>query len=226
MPLRSKGGVGHRYGMIEKLVQSPLLAVLRGVRPEEAEAVGDAAVSAGVKNLEVTLDSPDPYRSIESMRRRFGEDVVVAAGTVLTADQARCAVAAGAQMIVAPNFSPAVVAAAHDAGCAAAPGVMTPSEAFAALECGADALKLFPGDVLGPAGVKAMRAVLPDGVRLMVTGGVDEGRIPAFLAAGADVLGLGSALFKPGKSAAEVGAAAARFVAAVREARDGASSGR
>lgn len=200
---------------------APVVAVLRGIAPEEAEAVADALLAAGVRVLEVTLDSPEPYRSLRLAAARcaaFGDGAIAAAGTTLKPEQVPQAAEAGAALIVAPNFSPKVVAAARAAGLPSCPGVMTPSEAFAALEEGADMLKLFPGDAVTPKVVKGLRAVLPP-VPLMVTGGVDAETIPAFLKAGADGVGLGSALYKPGKSAEAIGADAARFVAIAREAR-------
>lgn len=199
---------------------APVVAVLRGITPDEAAPVGDALVDAGIRVLEVTLDSPDPLVSLGLLRERFGDEAVIAAGTVLRAEDVLPAAEAGAQWIVAPNFSPSVVAAAREAGLPSCPGVATPSEAFAALESGADMLKLFPGDLITPPVLKGLRAVLPRGTCLMVTGGVNEANIPGFLAAGADGLGIGSALFAPGKPAAQIGADAARFLAIAREVRE------
>lgn len=201
------------------LSTAPVVAVLRGISPAEAVPVGDALVEAGVSLLEVTLDSPEPFESLRLLADRHGEGAIVAAGTVLRAADVERVKAAGGRMIVAPNFSPAVVAEARAAGLPCCPGVMTPSEAFAALEAGADMLKLFPGDALPPKAVKGIRAVLPRGTVLMVTGGVDADTIPAFLGAGANGVGLGSALFVTGKPAEEVGAAARRFVEIAKGAR-------
>ncbi|MEM7176088.1 MAG: 2-dehydro-3-deoxy-6-phosphogalactonate aldolase [Pseudomonadota bacterium] len=199
---------------------APVVAVLRGITPDEAAPVSDALVDAGIKALEVTLDSPDPLLSLRLLRERHGGDAIIAAGTVLKAEDVAPAAQAGAQWIVAPNFSASVVAASREAGLPACPGVATPSEAFAALDAGADMLKLFPGDLITPPVLKGLRAVLPNGTCLMVTGGVSEANIPGFLAAGANGLGIGSALFAPGKPAAQIGADAARFLAIAREARE------
>lgn len=206
--------------LADALRRAPVLAVLRGVTPEEAPAVGDALIEAGLTILEVTLDSPSPFESLRRLADRYGDRALIAAGTVLKADQAAAAAAAGAQMIVAPNFAPAVVAATRAAGVISCPGVMTPSEAFAALDAGADALKLFPGDALAPKAVKGLRAVLPKDARLIVTGGVDEANARDFIEAGADGVGVGSALFAPGRPPATIRDSAERFLAA---ARDGAS---
>lgn len=201
------------------LTRSPLIAVLRGMPPEEAAATSDALVDAGIKILEVTLDSPRPFESLALLAARHGRsaEVVVAAGTVLRPEQPAAAQEAGARLIVSPNFSPAVVAASKAAGLVSCPGVMTPTEAYNALEAGADLLKLFPGDAIGPNGTKALRAVLPAGVKLAVTGGVTAATLPAFLASGADGVGIGSALYKPGKPVGEIAADAARFVAAAKD---------
>lgn len=205
--------------LIDELRSARLLAVLRGVSPGEVVAVSDALIEAGIRVLEVTLDSPEPLTSIALLRDRHPGRAIVAAGTVLTPGDAKAAVRAGASLVVAPNLSTAVLTVAKVAGALTVPGVMTPTEAFTAIEAGADMLKLFPGDALGASGVKAIRAVLPSATPMMVTGGVDESTIPAFLNAGADMVGLGSALYSPGKSPAEVGEAAARFVAAAKGAR-------
>lgn len=193
---------------------APVLAVLRGVRPEEAEAAGAALVSAGVRALEVTLDSPEPFDSLRRLDQAFGAEALIAAGTVLRADQVGPALDAGARLIVAPNFSPAVVAEAVRHGAPAAPGVATPSEALAALDAGAAHLKLFPGDMIPPKAVKAMRAVLPAGASLIVTGGVDLANARAYLDAGAAAVGVGSALFSSGVAPDALRLAAARYVAA------------
>jgi 2-dehydro-3-deoxyphosphogalactonate aldolase len=196
--------------------QMPLLAVLRGIDPGEAEAVGSALVGAGIRALEVTLDSPDPFRSVELLSQRFGGSAFIAAGTVLRAEQVAPAVRAGAQAIVAPNFNARVVEAANAAGVLPMPGVLTPTEAFAALDAGAGALKIFPGDAISPAVMKGLRAVLPKDTLLCVTGGVGAENVAAFLAAGADAAGIGSALYKPGRPPSEIAAEAARLVEAVR----------
>jgi 2-dehydro-3-deoxyphosphogalactonate aldolase len=193
----------------------PLVAILRGLSPGEAEAVGAALVAAGIRIIEVPLNSPDPFGSIARLAARFGGEALIGAGTVLDpADVTRVA-AAGGGLIVAPNTDPRVIAAARAAGMASAPGCFTPSECFAALAAGADALKLFPAEAAPPAVVKALRAVLPRDVPLIVVGGIVPDSIAAYRAAGADGFGLGSALYAPGMDAAEVGARARAFVAAL-----------
>ncbi len=193
----------------------PLLAVLRGLRINEAEAVGGALVDAGFRVLEVTLDSPEPCRSIEALAKRFGEEAFIAAGTVLRPAQVAEVAAAGGRAIVAPNFNADVVRATKAAGLVSMPGILTPTEAFNAIDAGADGLKIFPGDAISPAVVKGLRAVLPKDVLLCVTGGVNAANIAAFLAAGASAAGIGSALYQPGKPAGDIAAAARQLVEAV-----------
>lgn len=194
----------------------PLIAILRGVRPEEAEAVGGALLDAGVTLIEVPLNSPEPFRSIEILATRLAGRAVVGAGTVLrAADTARIA-AAGGSLCVMPHADPVVIAAAKEAGLVCLPGVATPTEAFAALAAGADGLKLFPAEVLPPAVVKAWRAVLPKGTRLFPVGGIEPASMAGYVGAGASGFGLGSALYKPGMEAGEVAGRARGFVAAWR----------
>jgi 2-dehydro-3-deoxyphosphogalactonate aldolase len=190
----------------------PLVAILRGIRPDEAVAVGRALVEAGWRLIEVPLNSPDPLRSIEALARALPE-ACVGAGTVLTASEARAVHAAGGCIIVAPNFSPEVVAETVRLGGVALPGVATPSEAFAALAAGAAALKLFPAEMIPPAAVKALRAVLPLSTRVLPVGGVGLDNFEAYRAAGADGFGIGSSLYQPGRSANEVGERARRWAA-------------
>ncbi|TFZ07748.1 2-dehydro-3-deoxy-6-phosphogalactonate aldolase [Ramlibacter humi] len=189
----------------------PLVAILRGLRPEEAVDVGRALVDAGFRLLEVPLNSPDPLRSIAALSRAFPQ-AMVGAGTVLRRQEVGPIQAAGGRLIVAPNFSAAVVQETRELGLACLPGVATPTEAFAALDAGATGLKLFPAEAIPPAAVKAMRAVLPRGVRLLPVGGIAADNMAEYRAAGADGFGIGSALFKPGLSAAEVGLRAQAFV--------------
>ena len=199
------------------VAELPLVAILRGLRPAEAEAVGGALVEAGFRILEVPFNSPEPFASIRLLADRFGSGTLVGAGTVIDpADVTRLA-DAGGRLVVMPHTDPAVIAAAKAAGMACLPGVATPSEAFAALRAGADALKLFPAETLGPASVKAWRAVLPPGVLLLPVGGITPDNMAPWVAAGAAGFGLGTALYRPGATAAEVTAAARRFVAAWRD---------
>lgn len=191
----------------------PLVAILRGLTPAEAEPVGDALVGAGFRLLEVPLNSPEPLASIALLRRRF-PDALVGAGTVLDAAQVRAVHDAGGELIVAPNFDAAVVAEARRLGMVSLPGVMTPTEAFGALAAGASGLKLFPAELASPAVVKALLAVLPRGTALMPVGGISPDNMQPWRDAGAAGFGIGSSLYKPGKSAAAVAADAIKFVAA------------
>lgn len=191
----------------------PLVAILRGLTPAEAEPVGDALVGAGFRLLEVPLNSPEPLASIALLRRRF-PDALVGAGTVLDAAQVRAVHEAGGELIVAPNFDAAVVAEARRLGMVSLPGVMTPTEAFGALAAGATGLKLFPAELASPAVVKALLAVLPRGTALMPVGGISPDNMQPWRDAGAAGFGIGSSLYKPGKSAAAVAADAIKFVAA------------
>ena len=202
----------------DALARMPLLAVLRGITPDEAADVGDALVQAGIPILEVPLNSPDPFRSIEILARRFGDDAIVGAGTVLTPEDAARVRDAGGTIVVSPNFNAEVVRATRRADMISVPGIFTPSEAFNALDAGASALKLFPGDAITPKVVGALRAVLPKETIVMVTGGVGIDNIAAFMAAGANGAGIGSALYKPGRPAREVGEIALRLAAAARDA--------
>lgn len=191
----------------------PLVAILRGLTPAEAEPVGDALVGAGFRLLEVPLNSPEPLASIALLRRRF-PDALVGAGTVLDAAQVRAVHDAGGELIVAPNFDAAVVAEARRLGMVSLPGVMTPTEAFGALAAGASGLKLFPAELASPAVVKALLAVLPRGTALMPVGGISPDNMQPWRDAGAAGFGIGSSLYKPGKRAAAVAADAIKFVAA------------
>ena len=193
--------------------QLPLVAILRGLSPEEAPAIGDALVDAGFRLLEVPLNSPQPLDSIASMGQRF-PDALVGAGTVLTVQQVREVHAAGGELIVSPNFDAAVIAESARLGMVSLPGVMTPTEAFGALAAGASGLKLFPAELASPAVVKALLAVLPKGTPLMPVGGITPTNMQSWRDAGAAGFGIGSALYKPGKSAASVHEDALRFVAA------------
>lgn len=193
----------------------PLVAILRGVRPDEVEPIGEALVDAGFTLIEVPLNSPSPLDSIARLATRVGHRALVGAGTVLTIEDVAAVAAAGGRMIVSPNTNTAVIRASIAAGCASLPGYFTPSEAFAALEAGASALKLFPAEAASPAVVKAQRAVLPGHASLLVVGGIAPDTMAPWTAAGANGFGLGSALYKPGAGAEEVGAAARAFVAAL-----------
>ena len=191
----------------------PLVAILRGIKPAEALPVGQALVSTGWTLIEVPLNSPQPLDSIAALASAFPQ-ALVGAGTVLSVDDVRDVHAAGGQLIVSPNFNPAVVREAVRLGLVCLPGVMTASEAFAALEAGATGLKIFPAEMITPSVVKALRAVLPPGTVVMPVGGITTGNMRAYLAAGANGFGIGSALYKPGMSAVEVNDNAMDFIAA------------
>lgn len=195
-----------------RLDQCPLVAILRGVTSGEAEAIGDAILEAGIRIIEVPLNSPDPFTSIERLARRFGESALVGAGTVLDAADVARVSGAGGRLIVSPNTFAPVIEAAVAAGLVSLPGFFTPSEAFAALRAGATGLKLFPAEGAVPAVVKAQRAVLPKDVPLLVVGGIGPGNMQPWLDAGARGFGLGSGLYRPGQSARETAAKARAYV--------------
>lgn len=193
----------------------PLVAILRGLPPADAVVVGRALVAQGLTIIEVPLNSPQPLTSIEALAAAL-PDALVGAGTVLTPQQVREVHAAGGQLIVSPNFNAEVVHTAVGLGLVCLPGVMTPSEAFAALAAGASGLKLFPAEIITPAAVKALRAVLPGDALLLPVGGITPASMDAYRAAGASGFGLGSALYRPGMAAADVARQAAVFVQAWR----------
>ncbi|MCZ4312866.1 2-dehydro-3-deoxy-6-phosphogalactonate aldolase [Comamonadaceae bacterium G21597-S1] len=193
----------------------PLVAILRGLTPAEAPSIGEALADAGFGVLEVPLNSPQPLESIAALARAHPQSLV-GAGTVLTAEQVRDVHAAGGQLIVSPNFNAAVVREAIGLGMVCLPGIATPTEAFAALEAGAQGLKLFPAEAASPAVLKAMLAVLPAGTLMIPVGGITPGNMAPWIAAGAHGFGLGSALYKPRKSAIAVRQAASEFAAAFR----------
>lgn len=181
-----------------------LVAILRGVRPDEILAIGGALIDAGFTAIEIPLNSPDPFDSIERLAAAAPEGCVIGAGTVLTVDDVVRAESAGARIMVSPNANPEVIAAATRRGMRAYPGVATPTEAFSAVDAGARNLKLFPSDAVGISGMKAWRAVLPADVEMLPVGGVDENNLADWIAAGADGAGLGTNLYRPGDDAAEV----------------------
>ncbi len=190
----------------------PLVAILRGLTPAEAPAIGDALADAGFTLIEVPLNSPDPFASIRLMADRLAGRALVGAGTVLTVEQVGQVADAGGTLIVSPNTNPDVIRAAVTAGLVSMPGYFTPSEGFAALAAGATALKLFPADGTTPAMLKAQRAVLPRDVPVLAVGGVTPETMVAWHKAGADGYGLGSNLYKPGKPAADVATDARRYI--------------
>jgi 2-dehydro-3-deoxyphosphogalactonate aldolase len=201
----------------QTLAKNGLIAILRGLRPEEAASIGEVLYQAGFRVIEVPLNSPHPYDSIRILRATLPADCLIGAGTVLTPEQVGLVKAAGGQVIVMPHSDAKVLRAAKAAGLYLSPGVATPTEAFAALAEGADVLKLFPAEQMGPAVVKAFLAVLPAGTALIPVGGITPDNMQVFIEAGVSGFGLGSGLFKPGMSAAEVAERAEAYVSAWNE---------
>ena len=197
------------------LRRCPLVAILRGVKPDEVEAIAEALEAAGIAIVEVPLNSPSPVESIRLLAARFGQRLLIGAGTVMTPAQVEAIAAAGGRLIVTPHADPAIVRAAKSAGLTACPGFFTPAEAFAMLAAGADGLKLFPAEAASPAVLRAIRAVLPAGTLVLPVGGMEAGTIGPWAAAGAAGFGIGSAIYKPGDNADIVAAKAARLVAAL-----------
>jgi len=186
------------------LAQCPIIAILRGIRPDEAEAIGNALYEAGIRIVEVPLNSPYPLESIATLAHLFGDRMLMGAGTLTEMVQVRDVAGAGGRLIVTPHADVSIVRAAKEAGLFAVPGFFNPTEAFALLKAGADAIKLFPAEVLGPSMLKALRAVLPKDVTVIPVGGVDATSIPIWKAVGANGFGAGSSLYKPGDDAETV----------------------
>ena len=192
----------------------PIIAILRGVQPAEAVAISGVILAAGIDKIEVPLNSPSPLQSISAIAEAYGNRALIGAGTVLTAVQVQQVKAAGGQLVVSPNCDPAVIAATIAAGMQSWPGIFTTSEAFTALQAGATGLKLFPSDVAGPKGLKAMRAILPVGTQVYAVGGAGPENFAEWVAASADGFGLGSAIYKPGDTPERVATKAQAIVAA------------
>lgn len=191
-----------------------LIAILRGVRPDEVVGIGRALVAAGITRIEVPLNSPDPFSSIAALAKDLRGTALVGAGTVLSAEFVERVAAVGGRLIVAPDCNPAVIRSAKARRLTCLPGIMTPTEAFLALRSGADGLKLFPGDLIGVKGYRAMRAVLPEGTKCYAISGVDPSNLAEWIAAGVTGFGLGSALYKPGMDAQTVSQRAEELVSA------------
>jgi 2-dehydro-3-deoxyphosphogalactonate aldolase len=192
----------------------PLVAILRGLRPEEAVDVGEALVAAGFRCLEVPLNSPEPLDSVRRLRDALEGRAVVGAGTVLNPAAVKAVADAGGQLIISPNTDVDVIQATKGAGLVSMPGFFTPTEAFTALAAGADVLKLFPAELAGPSGLKAVRAVLPVSTRVYAVGGAAPASVSQWIAVGASGLGIGSAIYKPGCTPTDAAAAARAFVEA------------
>ena len=195
-----------------------IIAILRGVQPGEAVGICQEIFDAGIDRIEVPLNSPEPFDSIARVVDTLGDRALIGAGTVLSVADVDRVKAAGGRLIVSPDCNPEVISHSKALGLQSFPGVMTPTECFAALRAGADGLKFFPGDMIGPAGLKAIRAVLPKGTETYAVGGANPANFKDWIAAGATGFGIGSAIFKPGDSAQEVRAKADAIVAAYDEA--------
>ena len=198
------------------LGECPLIAIIRGVAPGEAEAIGDAIYESGIRIIEVPLNSPDPLRSIELLSRRLGERMLVGGGTVLTPEDVANVRDAGGRIVVSPNTNPEVISATAAAGLISCPGYFTPSEAFVALHAGATALKLFPAEAASPELLKSQLAVIPKDVPLLIVGGIKPGNMQPWLDAGAAGFGLGGGLYKAGQSAADTLEKGRAYVAGAR----------
>lgn len=198
------------------LDQCPLIAIVRGVTPDEAEAIGQAIYDGGIRIIEVPLNSPDPLTSIERLARKFGDSMLVGAGTVVEPQQVDAVRKAGGRLVVAPNTNPEVISACAATGIVSCPGYFTPSEAFSGRAAGATALKLFPAEAATPAFLKALLAVVPNDLPQIIVGGIGPDNMRPWLDAGATGFGLGSGLYKPGQSPADTLEKARAYVAGAK----------
>lgn len=200
----------------DHLEQCPLIAIVRGITPADAEATGEAIYEAGIRIIEVPLNSPDPLTSIRKLAARFGDRMLIGAGTVLRLEEVEAVKSAGGRIIVSPDVNIEVIAGACRAGLVSSPGYFTPSEAFAAIRAGAHALKLFPAEGTAPAVLKAQLAVLPRDIPVMAVGGIKPDNMREWLAAGASGFGLGSGLYRPGQAVEQTLERAKAYVAGVK----------
>ncbi len=205
----------------DAMARLPLVAILRGITPDEVGSIGTVLIEAGFAMIEVPLNSPDPIVSIARLQAQFGDRALIGAGTVTSPAQVADIAATGAKLLVMPHADVVVIRAAKAAGMICIPGILSPTEGFAALAAGADALKLFPAELAGPPILRAMRSVFPSGTSFLPVGGITPDTMGGFAAAGAAGFGLGSALYRPGDDATIVAGKAAAFVAAWRVLRDG-----
>ena len=203
----------------DALNECNLIAILRGIKPEEVEAVGETLIEAGWRILEVPLNSPDPLKSIEKLQKQFGDKALIGAGTVLAPAQVADVAATGSKVIISPNANLSVIEASVAKGMVSLPGVATPTEAFAAIGAGATGVKAFPAEAIPPHVIKAWKAVLPKDIPVLAVGGVTPDNMKAFVDAGAAGFGIGGSLYKPGDSAEAVGAKAKQFIEAMRAIR-------
>ena len=209
--------------LTDYLSQSPYVAILRGLSPDEAIPVAAALVDAGMRVIEVPLNSPDPFRSIRLLADRFGDTCLIGAGTVTSVEAVQAVHEAGGRVLVMPHADTAVIRAAKALGMVCTPGIATPTEGYAALAAGADGLKLFPAELVGPAVLRAFRAVFPPDTLFMPVGGITPDTVQPFVAAGAAGFGLGSGLYVPGRPAEEVGRRAIAYAEAWTRAKGSAA---